>query len=538
MATTLTPAFSSSTYVEYWRIWIDYNRDGDFEDTGEEVYAPASSSAVINGNFTVDAAATGKTRMRVTMKWNGVPTPCEAFSYGEVEDYMVNFVSLDPPVADFTADVTTVTEGGIVQFTDLSTNNPTSWAWTFAGGTPGSSGSQNPSITYNVAGTYNVSLTATNSGGSDAEVKNNYITVVALPECAALNAPANGATDVLRNINLEWAAATDATGYKIYFGTDNPPTNIENGTNLGNVLLYNPSGDLAYNTVYYWKIVAYNAYGDATGCATWNYTTEAEPVLTPECASLVAPANGSSDVAVSIDLDWTSVTGADGYKIFFGTNNPPTNIENGADLGNVTLYNPFGDLAYTTTYYWQIIAYNTGGDATGCATWPFTTEDQPSGPVELLYTDFEDGFGLWTDGGGDCALYTSGTYAAGGNNAGNIQDNSGVVSSFYLTNGIDIHTPGYIQLDIEFDFIAISMDNSNEDFWVQYFDGTTWHTVATYAQTIDFVNATFYSKTVTILEGEYTFPTDMKIRFMCDASANADDVYIDEIRILASSIMA
>ncbi len=75
------------------------------------------------------------------------------------------------------------------------------------------------------------------------------------------------------------------------------------------------------------------------------------------------------------------------------------------------------------------------------------------------------------------------------------------------------------------------MDNSNEDFWVQYYDGSSWNTVATFARSTDFDNNTFYVATVTIDEANYTFPTDMKIRFMCDASGNRDDVYIDDITI-------
>ena len=67
-------------------------------------------------------------------------------------------------------------------FTDLSTNTPTSWAWSFSpatmtyfGGT--SSASQHPQVQFNVAGYYSVTLTASNAGGSDVELKPNYITV-------------------------------------------------------------------------------------------------------------------------------------------------------------------------------------------------------------------------------------------------------------------------------------------------------------------------------------------------------------------------
>jgi len=76
----------------------------------------------------------------------------------------------------------------------------------------------------------------------------------------------------------------------------------------------------------------------------------------------------------------------------------------------------------------------------------------------------------YTDGGGDCSLYTRGTYAWQGSRAANIQDNSGTSSSFYTTGSYDVHTPGYTQITIDFHFIAISMDNSSEDFWVQIFD--------------------------------------------------------------------
>jgi vibriolysin len=178
VSVTLTPEFSSTIYTEYWKIWIDYNGDHDFEDAGEEVFS-AVGTAAVSGNFTVASGIDITTRMRVSMKWNATQTPCETFSYGEVEDYTVVISSGggSAPVAEFTASATTIFEGESVTFTDASTNNPTSWAWTFNGGTPGSSSAQNPTVTYNTAGSYTVALTATNSFGSDVETKTNYITV-------------------------------------------------------------------------------------------------------------------------------------------------------------------------------------------------------------------------------------------------------------------------------------------------------------------------------------------------------------------------
>jgi hypothetical protein len=87
---TLTPGFSGSSYTEYWRIWIDYNQDCDFDDAGELVYSGSGSSAV-SGSFTVSSGATtGNTRMRVSMKYSGYAATCGTFTYGEVEDYTVN----------------------------------------------------------------------------------------------------------------------------------------------------------------------------------------------------------------------------------------------------------------------------------------------------------------------------------------------------------------------------------------------------------------------------------------------------------------
>ena len=91
VSVSLQPGFSSTVYVEDWRIWVDYNQDGDFDDAGELVFAPASSNGTVSGSFTIPgSAALGQTRMRVSMKWNGAAGPCESFTYGEVEDYTLD----------------------------------------------------------------------------------------------------------------------------------------------------------------------------------------------------------------------------------------------------------------------------------------------------------------------------------------------------------------------------------------------------------------------------------------------------------------
>ena len=94
-AVSLTPGFASTTYNEYWKIWVDLNADGDFDDTGELIFdAGALTSAVKTGTATIPSGTTAKTtRMRVSMKYNAAQTACETFSYGEVEDYTVVITS-------------------------------------------------------------------------------------------------------------------------------------------------------------------------------------------------------------------------------------------------------------------------------------------------------------------------------------------------------------------------------------------------------------------------------------------------------------
>ena len=67
------------------------------------------------------------------------------------------------PTCDFTSDKTSVVAGGTVNFSDLSTQMPESWSWSFPGGTPSTSTSENPAVVYNTTGTYDVSLTVTNA---------------------------------------------------------------------------------------------------------------------------------------------------------------------------------------------------------------------------------------------------------------------------------------------------------------------------------------------------------------------------------------
>ncbi len=84
----------------------------------------------------------------------------------------------DTLLAEFSANPTTVSPGGSVNFTDLSTGGPTSWQWQFPGGNPQNSTLQNPSnIVYGVLGSYDVTLTVFKNAQQHSLTKTNYITV-------------------------------------------------------------------------------------------------------------------------------------------------------------------------------------------------------------------------------------------------------------------------------------------------------------------------------------------------------------------------
>lgn len=116
-----------------------------------------------------------------------------------------------PPVAQFSANVTTVTAGGQVTFTEECLYSPATWVWSFPGGTPASfNGANPPPIVYNTPGTYNVTLTATNVNGSDVELKSGYITVTADGGCYGMNYPPPG---TWTGVNYYTGATLGADGW-------------------------------------------------------------------------------------------------------------------------------------------------------------------------------------------------------------------------------------------------------------------------------------------------------------------------------------
>lgn len=95
-AISITPVWTSTVYNEAYAVYIDYNGDGDFTDSGELAWSKTgSTTSPATGTITIPSTATlGSTRMRVMMQYNSVPSSsCGTYTYGQVEDYTLNIVS-------------------------------------------------------------------------------------------------------------------------------------------------------------------------------------------------------------------------------------------------------------------------------------------------------------------------------------------------------------------------------------------------------------------------------------------------------------
>ncbi len=95
----LKPGYKWNAYLSYWKVWIDWNQDGDFYDAGEMVKACTNSYGQWYGIHVPGHALPGDTRMRVAMRYGGWPQPCGSLGYGEAEDYTIHVNTSAPLVA-------------------------------------------------------------------------------------------------------------------------------------------------------------------------------------------------------------------------------------------------------------------------------------------------------------------------------------------------------------------------------------------------------------------------------------------------------
>ncbi len=229
-------------------------------------------------------------------------------------------------------------------------------------------------------------------------------------------------------------------------------------------------------TTYYFFV---HGYGTETGTFTLNVACSS--VTPPNCPNLSSPANNSTNVGVVSSLNWTTPTGGGNvnyYKLYFGTNNPPTNILNGTNIGNVLTYSC--TMLPNTTYYWKVTAVNAAGESNGCTVRQFETgiattliiDTSSNDPTELVQNYLISGcleaknvtfkgkraqIGNFF-GGSNTVGYEQGLVLS----SGNAKDAEGPNSS--STNTTDLGQPG------DADINTITSPNTSYDAAVLEFD--------------------------------------------------------------------
>jgi hypothetical protein len=159
-----------------------------------------------------------------------------------------------------------------------------------------------------------------------------------------------------------------------------------------------------------------------------------------------------------------------------------------------------------------------GGSCPACPT---------GGPVTISGHYFESGWDGWLDGGSDVSRYL-GALSPEGQYCIRIRDNSGEQSA--MTSPV-YNLSTYNTVNVQFMFRADGME-AGEDFWLRYYNGSTWNTVATFIAGTNFVNNQVYTATITITGA---LSNVSRFKFQCDASENDDNINIDAVVITASA---
>ena len=140
---------------------------------------------------------------------------------------------------------------------------------------------------------------------------------------------------------------------------------------------------------------------------------------------------------------------------------------------------------------------------------------------------FENGWGIWNDGGSDCRRSSNDSnYANSGIYCVRLRDNN--VTGTTTTDNLDLSS--YEKIAISFTYYPRSMDNSNEDFWFQVSTngGGTYTTIEEWNRGDEFENNI---REFDDFEVNGPFTSNTRLRFRCDASGNSDWIYLDDVVI-------
>ncbi len=285
------------------------------------------------------------------------------FGRGIWESDLANVVTVQIPIANFTANQTTINAGQSINFTDQSTNTPTNWTWTFTGGNPSTSSSQNPTVSYVNPGTYTVKLKVSNTAGVDSLIKLSYITVNSnsTSNCVTWNTQATGFTTASRGIrhveivnsNVAWAVAYDGSGSNavirdytrtIDAGQTWVPGNIPIASSYAIANITSSHQDTAWASLFpnTATVAAQGVYQTTNGGTTWTRQSTASYNTASSFINFVHFFNGNDGVAQGDP--------AGGYFEIYTTNNGGTTWTrvNSANIPAPIAADEYGTIGYFT----------------------------------------------------------------------------------------------------------------------------------------------------------------------------------------------
>lgn len=283
---TLTPGFSGSTYNEYWKIWIDYNNDTTFTSDELAFDAGSLSKSEVSGNISIPSDVSGTVRMRVSMKYNGEQTPCETFSYGEVEDYNVQFLQSEPdteaPTAPSNLSASDITKTSVNLSWTASSDNVgvTAYRVYQDGSLKTTVSNTSVSIDGLSQGTsYSFYVRAEDAAGNISDASNTVNITTDADDTEAPTAPQNlSASNITTNsLDLNWDASSDNTGvtaYDVYQNSSLIQTVSETTAAV--------SG-LSPNTTYSFYVKAKDAAGNISAASNTEEATTLDDSQSGDC---------------------------------------------------------------------------------------------------------------------------------------------------------------------------------------------------------------------------------------------------------------
>ena len=190
--------------------------------------------------------------------------------------------------------------------------------------------------------------------------------------------PTDGATGVPINTTITWSAPTGALQYHLVVASDSAFANIIFQTR--NLTIPNTvvSG-LSNGVTYFWKVSAINTSGESLFSTLRKFTTVILPPPLADVPVLMSPADGASNLPLSVPLSWAPSARADHYNLLVSADSSFTNIV--SQQNNLTIPSTnLSGLLYSTTYFWEVSAVNGGGESAFSHWRRFTTTAPPPPP--------------------------------------------------------------------------------------------------------------------------------------------------------------